>query len=296
MHALTRADAAALTAADVHAAADRIRGQVIATPCLHSRTLSALTGAEIAALLTDAGLEATLTEDARTGTPVAQGQIGSYIFVVRGMECSGAPTACGALLFFANFGMGAAPSQADFEAVNRFNDSQLYGRAYIIASRNEVGVDYVIELDGGVSMDNLSRNVAPAQPFMELHEIVCAHQPDEAVLWVSVGERPERVAGVAGACLALEIRQADRRARRHRLGRGEAGLERGHVAALLERIAGRDQPPHLVQCQRPGSEQADAPMPAMRGIEAAAKQSGEAGLRRQGDQGRVWPCPRTCHL
>ncbi len=47
MHALTRADAAALTAADVHAAADRIRGQVIATPCLHSRTLSALTGAEI---------------------------------------------------------------------------------------------------------------------------------------------------------------------------------------------------------------------------------------------------------
>lgn len=121
---------------------------------------TALTGAEIAALLTDAGLEATLTEDARTGTPVAQGQIGSYIFVVRGMECSGAPTACGALLFFANFGMGAAPSQADFEAVNRFNDSQLYGRAYIIASRNEVGVDYVIELDGGVSMDNLSRNVA----------------------------------------------------------------------------------------------------------------------------------------
>jgi threonine dehydratase len=47
MHALTRADAGVLAAADVHAAADRIRGQVIATPCLHSRTLSALTGAEI---------------------------------------------------------------------------------------------------------------------------------------------------------------------------------------------------------------------------------------------------------
>jgi len=47
MHALTRADTAGLTAAHVQAAAERIRGQVIATPCLHSRTLSALTGAEI---------------------------------------------------------------------------------------------------------------------------------------------------------------------------------------------------------------------------------------------------------
>jgi len=47
MHALTRAEGAAPTIDDVHAAAERIRGQVIATPCLHSRTLSALTGAEI---------------------------------------------------------------------------------------------------------------------------------------------------------------------------------------------------------------------------------------------------------
>ncbi len=47
MHALTRAEGAPPTIADVHAAAERIRGQVIATPCLHSRTLSALTGAEV---------------------------------------------------------------------------------------------------------------------------------------------------------------------------------------------------------------------------------------------------------
>ena len=47
MHALTRDDGAALTSAAVLAAADRIRDQVIATPCLHSRTLSELTGAEI---------------------------------------------------------------------------------------------------------------------------------------------------------------------------------------------------------------------------------------------------------
>jgi len=121
---------------------------------------TALTGAEIEALLADAGLPVKLTEDARTGTPVAQGQLGSFVFLVRGMECSGAPKACASLLFFANFGMASAPTQADFEAINRFNDSQLYGRAYIIPARNEVGVDYVIELDGGVSTENLSRNVA----------------------------------------------------------------------------------------------------------------------------------------
>ncbi|MBM4219293.1 MAG: threonine ammonia-lyase [Gammaproteobacteria bacterium] len=47
MHAVTRTTGPGPTAADVQAAAERIRGQVIATPCLRSRTLSALTGAEI---------------------------------------------------------------------------------------------------------------------------------------------------------------------------------------------------------------------------------------------------------
>jgi threonine dehydratase len=47
MHAVTREDGAGLNAAAVQAALARIRDQVIATPCLHSRTLSALTGAEI---------------------------------------------------------------------------------------------------------------------------------------------------------------------------------------------------------------------------------------------------------
>ena len=36
-----------LTLADVRAAAERLRGQVVDTPCLHSRTLSALCGCEV---------------------------------------------------------------------------------------------------------------------------------------------------------------------------------------------------------------------------------------------------------
>lgn len=47
MHALTREAGSTLNAAAVEAAHRRIRDQVIATPCLHSRTLSALTGAEV---------------------------------------------------------------------------------------------------------------------------------------------------------------------------------------------------------------------------------------------------------
>ncbi|MEK7264696.1 MAG: YbjN domain-containing protein, partial [Pseudomonadota bacterium] len=46
------------------------------------------------------------------------------------------------------------------EVINRFNDSQVFGRAYLIPGRNQVGVDYVIELDGGVTMDNITRNVS----------------------------------------------------------------------------------------------------------------------------------------
>lgn len=39
--------AATLTLADVQAAAERLRGEVVDTPCLHSRTLSALAGCEV---------------------------------------------------------------------------------------------------------------------------------------------------------------------------------------------------------------------------------------------------------
>ncbi|HEY0856474.1 MAG TPA: pyridoxal-phosphate dependent enzyme, partial [Albitalea sp.] len=36
-----------LTAAAIHAAAERLRGQVLDTPCMPSRTLSAITGCEV---------------------------------------------------------------------------------------------------------------------------------------------------------------------------------------------------------------------------------------------------------
>lgn len=125
-----------------------------------AQTRSALTAPEIEALLSDAGMPATMVEDAATGAPVASVQAGAVQFWIRALDCKGVPKACSTLVFFANFELGRPTAPADYETVNRFNDSQVFGRAYLIPGRNQVGVDYVLELDGGVAPGNLSSNVA----------------------------------------------------------------------------------------------------------------------------------------
>lgn len=124
-----------------------------------AQSKSAVTAAELEAILADAGLAASLVEDAATGAPVASAQAGPVQFWVRALDCAGAPKACSTLVFFANFELGRASTQKDYEIVNRFNDGQVFGRAYIVPGRNQVGVDYVIELDGGVSMEHIAANV-----------------------------------------------------------------------------------------------------------------------------------------
>lgn len=118
---------------------------------------TAMTGADLVAALGAAGLSATLMEDVETGLPVARVEAGDVLYFVRAMDCSG--DACSTLLFFANFALGRVAGQADFAAVNAFNERQVFGRAYVISDRNEVGVDYVIEMSGGVSADNVARNI-----------------------------------------------------------------------------------------------------------------------------------------
>lgn len=125
-----------------------------------AQSKSGVTAAELETILKDSGLSASLIEDAATGAPVANVQAGAVQFWIRALDCSGAPKACSTLVFFANFELGRAAAPADFETVNRFNDSQVFGRAYLIPARNQVGVDYVIELDGGVTMDHISSNIA----------------------------------------------------------------------------------------------------------------------------------------
>ena len=100
-----------------------------------------------------------MSEDAASGAPVATGTAGQFQFYVRAMACSGDPAACENLLFFANFPLGRSVSAQDYRIVNGFNDSQVFGRAYILESQQTVGVDYVIELGGGVTEDHLAQNV-----------------------------------------------------------------------------------------------------------------------------------------
>lgn len=131
---------------------------IIAAP-VAAQTIDAVTADELEAALEAAGLGPTMTQDLASGAPVASGSAGQFEFYVRAMNCSGEPTACQELMFFANFELGREISIDDVRKVNSFNEGQVFGRAYFIESQETVGVDYVIELGGGVSPDHLAENI-----------------------------------------------------------------------------------------------------------------------------------------
>lgn len=132
-----------------------------------AQVASALTGDEIEAVLTEAGLSAQALLDSKTKTPVfkVSTEDGGE-FWVRTLDCRGATPSCATLVFFRNYTLqeGAA-SPAHYEIVNDYNESKLSGRAYVLKGAgpngaDQVGVDYVIELEGGVSKEHLARRVA----------------------------------------------------------------------------------------------------------------------------------------
>lgn len=125
-----------------------------------AQSIDAVTADELEAALAEAGLNPSMLKDAASGAPVANGQAGQFSFVVRALDCSGDPLACENLMFFANFDLGRTAGAEDFRIVNSFNDGHVFGRAYVLEKKDQVGVDYVIELGGGVSEDHLSQNIA----------------------------------------------------------------------------------------------------------------------------------------
>ena len=125
-----------------------------------AENIGAVTADELEAALSEAGLNPTMMADAASGAPVANGRAGEFSFNVRALDCSGKPVACENLMFFANFELGRTATATDFRIVNRFNDGQVFGRAYVLEKKDQVGVDYVVELGGGVSEDHLSQNIA----------------------------------------------------------------------------------------------------------------------------------------
>jgi hypothetical protein len=125
-----------------------------------AQTLGAVTAEQLENALTAADLSPTMMADGETGAPVATGKAGQFEFYVRALSCAGSPASCETLMFFANFELGRAATASDFRIVNSFNDSQVFGRAYVLEATGEVGVDYVIELGGGVTEAHLAQNIS----------------------------------------------------------------------------------------------------------------------------------------
>ncbi|MEM0928612.1 MAG: YbjN domain-containing protein [Pseudomonadota bacterium] len=117
-----------------------------------------LTSEDIARVLTQAGLSPTMLEDA-TGAPVATGSSDGIIFVVRAVDCEGQPARCGQLVLFANFDLGRPIGDQDFRIVNGFNDGNKNGRAYVLENRSQIGVDYIIDLTGGVTSEHIENRL-----------------------------------------------------------------------------------------------------------------------------------------
>ncbi|GJL96039.1 MAG: hypothetical protein DHS20C05_24440 [Hyphococcus sp.] len=134
-------------------------GATFGATAVSAQTIEAVTADQLEAALEAAGLNPSMMEDAASGAPVAQGKAGEFSFYVRAMNCSGEPQACEDLVFFANFDLNRAATTKDYRVLNSFNESQVFGRAYLIEANNEVGIDYVVELGGGVTSDHLAQNI-----------------------------------------------------------------------------------------------------------------------------------------
>ena len=136
-------------------------GPAAATAHAEDDVREALTARQIETALAEAGLAPTMIKDKATGNPVATGSLdGGLVFVARAMECRGIPKRCAQVVLFANFDLGRAVGADDFEVVNAFNEGNVNGRAYVLDGRDQVGVDYVIDLTGGVTAAHVAAKLA----------------------------------------------------------------------------------------------------------------------------------------
>ena len=120
----------------------------------HAANTDKMNAQQIEALLEDAGFAPEVVMDEANGAPVAVAKVGDIEFIVRALACE--EGACERLLLFANFRLGRPISQQDYKIINSFNESKADGRAYVLEKSGEIGVDYMIDLTGGVSAGHIS--------------------------------------------------------------------------------------------------------------------------------------------
>jgi hypothetical protein len=123
--------------------------------------------------------------------------------------------------------VGEAPGRLRGRAFNRI------GRA--VQNRNGHGMKYS----------------CPIFPITYLDQIVGPHQPDETDPRKAPGQRLERVRGIERAQNRFEGRDPDSRMAGGGARVGQTRGQRRGLAARLEGVLGRDQPPDLVEAQAP---------------------------------------------
>src|ERR1700719_3432570 len=119
---------------------------------------------------------------------------------------------------------------------------------------------------------NLGSDAPPVLPAVELREIVSAHDPDKAQAGSAAAQISHSVYRISRSDDGFETADIDARIAGH-LARGlGAFLEIVQRSAILQRGAGRHQPPAPIDLQSLDRKQADGAMGNMGRIERAAEQ------------------------
>jgi len=130
-----------------------------AVPALaEDEVLHAITGQQLVDILEGQGFAADLTHDGY-GDPLVVAQAGGIDFTIITYGCDGASVpACARLQMAAQFALPEGASEGDIAMMNAYNQRFLFGRAYI-DQEGAATVDYVINLNRGISEDNLMENL-----------------------------------------------------------------------------------------------------------------------------------------
>ena len=135
------------------------------------------------------------------------------------------------------------------------------------------------------------QDIAPAVPAVELHQIVRPHQPDEGHARIDRPQPLHRVGRGARAQPRLQRGDLHPRVPHHR---PRPRHPVGHRRRLprLQRVAGGDQPPDLIQPKPLHRLARDMGMPLMRRIERPAQQADDHARSSQcGKPARISPAP-----
>jgi len=126
--------------------------------------------ADLDSVLTDAGFNPEMSVDDNGRHLAASMKAQGYNFDVRGRDCVDGH--CAILVFFANFDLERPIEFADFKTINKYNDDFYRGRAYVLEKEQQIGIDMVVDLRGGVERDhilvNASRYLEIIQDFVKL--------------------------------------------------------------------------------------------------------------------------------